>query len=126
MAVKQVRPGPIRRLNQGGNGLRGLGGQGAVQQGARQQQNLGLRRQRQGFKQVFGALRGKDAMDSQSGPQRLLDQVRPFDSGQPAPFAAALAVGLAQWAQRPAQFLQARILLTLYNANRHRSETIQC
>jgi hypothetical protein len=69
---------------------------------------------------VFKPLRGKGAMDPQPGPQRFFDQVGPLNSGRPA---AGLT---ARIAERPAQLFQARILLTLYNANRHGSETIQC
>jgi hypothetical protein len=71
---------------------------------------------------MFKALGGKDARDAQMGAQSLLDQVRAFNSGQAAAFAASSAAGSGE---RPAQFFQASILFTLYNANRHRSETIQ-
>jgi hypothetical protein len=72
------------------------------------------------FQQVLGALSYKDAFNAQPGAQGLFEQVRPFDSGQRPPFAVALAKRVGQ---RPAQLLQAGILFTLYNANRHRSET---
>ena len=67
VAVQHVRPGPLRRLHQRGDGLRRLGGQRLGKQLSRQQQNLGLRRQRQPVEQVFCALGGKDAGDAQPG-----------------------------------------------------------
>ena len=84
-AVEQVRPGPVGRFDERGDRLRRFGGQGGVQEFLGQQQNFGLRRQGQRFKQLFKTLRGKDASHAQAGPQGLFDQVRPFDSGQAAP-----------------------------------------
>ena len=117
MAIEQVRPGPIGRLNQRRNGLRRLRRQYAVQQRAGHQQDFSLGRQSQGFKQLFEALGGEHALDAQAGRKRFSNQVGAFNAGQPAPFAA-------RGGQSPAKLLQARILLTLYNANRHLSETI--
>jgi hypothetical protein len=50
-AAKQVGPGPIRGLDEGGNGLRGFGGQGRIEQFSGDEENFGLRRQREGFEQ---------------------------------------------------------------------------
>ena len=63
------------------------------------------------------ALGGKDAGHAQAGIESLLDQIGAFDSDK----AAVVAAGASQ---RPAQFLQTRVLFTLYNANRHRRETL--
>ena len=80
---RQVLPGPVRRLNQGGDRLGRLGGQRGVQQLSGQQQDLGLRRQRQAFEQMLRLpAPTKTQSTAQAGAQRLFEQVRPFDAGQ--------------------------------------------
>ena len=73
---------------------------------------------------MLRALRHKNTMDAQSGAQGLFEQVRPFDSRKrKAVLAGQFAPVLAGMGQRTTQILQAHILLTLYNAIRHRRVT---
>jgi hypothetical protein len=61
---------------------------------------------------VLRALCSEDTGYRQAGAQGFREQVRTLDACQ----TAAVAAGVGQ---RSAQLLQANILLTLYNANRH-------
>ena len=62
--------------------------QGGVQQLLRTAESRSPGAELSGFEQVLGALRRKDAVDPQTGPQGLFEQVRPLDTGQAPPFAA--------------------------------------
>jgi len=116
MALKKMRPRPIRRLNQRRNRLWGLSGQGGVEQSLRQHENLSSRIQIQAVKKPFVPLCDKCALHPQPRSQRLLQQVRPLNPGQHTPIGGALAQRLSQ---RPPQLFETRILFTMYNSKRH-------
>ena len=111
-------PCPIGRLDQGSYRLGVFSSQHRVEHGAREKQPIeigrqGFRCKRQTAKQWFGTLSGKQAAEAQTGSQSFFDENRPFDRGQ------TVAAGIGE---RLPQFLQARILFALYNANRHWSD----
>jgi hypothetical protein len=82
VAAEEVSPGPIGRLDEGGDGLRGFGGQRGVEEFAGQEQDFCFRRQREGFEQVLKALGDEDAGDAQAGTERFLKQIGAFNTGK--------------------------------------------
>ena len=108
---KQVHPRPLRRINECGHGLRSFRDKRGSKDAFRHDQRFGVRGQGQLGQPVLESLPCKNAADTQARVDSFFDQVRPLDSDD-----TAVAFGTPQ---RPPQFLQPRILLTLYNAKRH-------
>ena len=119
--AEKVGPGPLGAAfdGKGGDGLGGFSGEGGVEEFAGQQNNFGLRGKGEGIEKALGTLGDEDAIDDKTGAQGLGKQVGALNAGQMRRTAAAR---LPCWVgQRLAELLEARVLLTLYNAKRHDS-----
>jgi hypothetical protein len=133
--AEERRPGERGRVDERGDRLRSFSGEGQVEELARQEQDFGFCGEREGVEQALGALRGKDAFDAEAGAEGFSQQVGAFDSDQGV--RTGEGVGTAEntrlggrCARRigegAAQFLEASVLRTLYNAKRHRLKTFEC
>ena len=112
LGAEQMGPAPIRRLDERGDGLWSFSGEGGGENLPGHQEYVRFRRQTEVVEQVLRTLRGKHAIDAQTCAQGFMEQVGPFDAGQRVRVSSGLREGSAQ-------LLDAFILLTLYNANRH-------
>ena len=106
---KQVCPCPLRRVDEGCNRLRRFGDKRRCQDAFRHNQRFGVSGQGQLLEPMLESVSGKGAADTQAGTESFFDKVGSFDSDE--------AVGFPlRGPQGPAQVLQARVLLTVYNA----------
>ena len=93
-----------------------FGGEGGGEQFAGDEEDLGRRREREGFDQMRRGLRGEDGVNVKAGAEGLGEQVGSFEGEGGTGLAAGLCEGSAEQ-------LEARVLLTLYNADRHTGAT---
>jgi len=112
---KSVSQRPVGHFNQGGDGLRGLGLQDGIEQGAGHEQDFSAGRQRETLEAILGVFGYKDAGHMQIAAQSLFEQVQALDSSQPMGVASRLC-------NRPPQLFQAGILLALDMAHGHGNE----
>ncbi len=80
--VEQIVPVPARRLNQGGDGLRCLGGERRIEQIAGHGQNFHRSRHADLFQHALRPLRHKDARNMQTGAHSFAQQIGALDAGQ--------------------------------------------
>jgi hypothetical protein len=107
--------GPVGDFDESGDGLRGLGLEGGVEQRAGNNKYLGGGGERETVEVGLSVFSDEDGGDVKAGAKGLFEEVVTFNGGETSGFAAGLEEGAAQ-------FLEACVLLALNEAMRHGDE----
>ena len=82
MGSRRCGPGPARRLDQSGDGLRRFGGESAGEDFSGKQQDFGFWGDMEAVERCLGTLRDEDAVDVQAGAQGFAEQIGAFDADE--------------------------------------------
>lgn len=110
--AEEMRPGPVRRFDERGDGLRIIRGEDGGENLFGNEEDFGFLWERELLEPGFEARREKEAIDCEAGAEGLLDEVGAFKGDE----AGGRVRGFGEDA---AELLEAVVLLALYNASRH-------